>query len=128
MDADPRLREHTLLAQIASLNSKRADRISQAGELLREHVLAADAQYTTRKYASEQFGKALFKGKLEQYLAKQCSPWQVCNMVAAVERAYDYPSWLGDMWNACDWVDPSHTHETFSHLRWEVEITLAKLT
>lgn len=125
--ANPRMREQTSLAEIATINTKRAERLSEAGVLLRQYVLALDPDFSIKKYASAQFGKALFKQKLEQYLAKQCAPWEICNMVGAMEHAYDYPAWLGDMWNACDWVEPTHTHETFSHLRWEVEATLKKL-
>ena len=32
--------------------------------------------------------------------------WDVCCMVSQIEERFDFPDWLGDMYNVCDWLGP----------------------
>lgn len=31
-------------------------------------------------------------------------------MISPIEQAYDFPDWLGAMYDACDWIEPDTPH------------------
>lgn len=53
---------------------------------------------------SEKITKRLFAERLREYLNDECKPNDICELFSRIESLFDFPEWLGDMYNACDWV------------------------
>lgn len=122
LGARPRAREHNLLNEIARINQRKPDDVFRASALLAEHV-----KVVGKHDISEQFAKALLKRRLEEYLHGQCAPWAVCRMISPIEGAFDFPDWLGNLYNVCDWTDERTPREANPHLRHEAEKLLRSL-
>lgn len=74
--------------------------------------------------ASKHFAKELWFDCLRQYVMGQGQPDDICGMVGKIEVNFDYPDWLGRMYDVCDWV-PNDRQKTPEILR-EAEAVLAK--
>ena len=56
---------------------------------------------------SEACAKVWFKSVLENYLNEHPQkPWDVCKLVHPLEEHYNFPKWMGDLYNLCDWLEP----------------------
>lgn len=76
---------------------------------------------------------------LEDYLAQKIVPLQICTLIQKIESAMIevgqlspeniiyYPSWLGDLWNQCDWCDESWRFETHPHLAAVIETQIQEI-
>ena len=51
-----------------------------------------------------------------RYLAGDIEPYELCRVVSPIEDVYNFPSWLGDLYNTCDWVGPSTRRAEVPHL------------
>lgn len=115
------------LAEVAHLNQKRPDALKRASTLLREHVLAQDVEYSAERYASKELVRTLLKRRLQQYLDGNCTVHDVGALVAPMERYFDYPEWLVELYNAFDWSDKWRTSEDWAHVRLAVDTTLRSM-
>ena len=63
----------------------------------------------------------------EQLLQEKIKPYEFCRVVSVFdanfiglreisENVLEYPIWLGDLWNQCDWCDESWTNTSTPHL------------
>ncbi len=122
---DPKYWQHPDFAELASFNPNRMQECEGVGERLARIVgtFAPDFQAANE----ELFAKKLFRARLEDYVAETCTPWQVCRMVTAIENVFDYPDWLGNMYNACDWIEPDTMPVDCRPLLVEVSDTLKHL-
>ncbi|KUM27885.1 hypothetical protein AU467_14585 [Mesorhizobium loti] len=74
--------------------------------------------------ASER-AREIFLRRLRSYLQDDVEPFHVCRMVSHIEQMYEFPHWLGDLYNACDWMDERTTQAQAPHIRDSVEQILA---
>ena len=118
--------DHDLL-ELLRLNPKQPGSAANAGKLLRAFVDRIWPGYDLSNPKAEHYAKRFFRNRLEQYLAGECSPWQVCRMIGPIEQLFDYPDWLGDLYNACDWIEPGVTSAQWPHLESVVRETLDEL-
>jgi hypothetical protein len=63
----------------------------------------------------------------ERYLAGEIPPYDLCRLVSPIEQVFDFPRWLGNLYNACDWIEPETKREDVPHLEDEVTAMLAGL-
>lgn len=84
---------------------------------------------------------ALFKDLVQEssilLLNKQIKPLVFCNFIKQMEglidklvekdRTINYPTWLGDLYNTCDWCDENWTNENSEGLIEEVKNNLNNL-
>lgn len=72
----------------------------------------------------------------ELLLNEEITPRKFCLVVSRLEanfidfrrideRTFEYPPWLGDLWNQCDWCDESWTNSNSPHLISEVNKMLS---
>ena len=92
------------LLEMLRINRKQNDLVAKVRALMASFVTGVEPRFDVHCKDSQEAAKALFVSRLKQYLSEGCSPWQLCRMVPPIEALYDYPSWLGDMYNACDWI------------------------
>jgi len=112
------------LIELVSINTKMKHEVEKAGTYLKAFVNKQWLEYTLKNAKSEMYAKKYFKDRLREYLAGNCTPYDVCRMISPIEQIYDFPGWLGDMYNACDWVGPDTMPVDCRHLESEIEKTL----
>ncbi|MBX2855052.1 MAG: hypothetical protein KTR21_08690 [Rhodobacteraceae bacterium] len=112
------------LIALMRLNPKQPGQADQAGELFKTYIQQACPPLSLTTPEGEYFANQYFRKRLQQFLDHQCTPWQVCRMVSPIEQIYDFPPWLGGMYDACDWVGPSWTDPDRWWGKEEVSLTL----
>mmetsp|Transcript_22483 Transcript_22483/g.36414 ORF Transcript_22483/g.36414 Transcript_22483/m.36414 type:complete len:162 (+) Transcript_22483:3093-3578(+) len=58
---------------------------------------------------AEQFARTMWENRLSTYLNGNQPPVYICLCVTPLEMLFDFPDWLGQMFDACDWVQDVHT-------------------
>lgn len=101
------------VADLASLDPRQADEVRTT--LRRVHE-AVDPEFKVRSREGEAIARNLLCGLAVRYLTRQIRPRELCRLVTPIEDAYDFPAWLGDLYNVCDWVEPETTIEDVAHL------------
>ena len=104
------------LFQILWLNRKTVHRDARLGQLIESHALDFDPGFDIKGASAEIVARRLFEARLQAYLDEQCLPWDVCKMINPIEELFDFPSWLGDMYNLCDWIEPETQPVECRHL------------
>jgi hypothetical protein len=112
------------LVELASINEKNKFEVEKAGDHLRAFVKKQWPDYSLKNNKAEIYAKKYLKSRLREYLAGQCSPYEVCRMVTPIEQVFDFPKWLGNMYNACDWIEPNTSRADCKHLDSEIEKTI----
>ena len=115
---------HPGLIALMRLNPKQPRQADQAGELFSAYIQAVCPAHSLTTPEGEYYANQYFRKRLQQFLDHQCTPWQVCRMISPIEQIYDHPPWLGGMYAACDWVDPSWTDPDRWWGKEEVSLTL----
>jgi len=94
------------VAELFSINNKKRDQIERVGEIFESLLLKYWGPVNFHSDETNQIAEALFMKKLAMYVDEKCQPYELCRMVGPLERMCDFPEWLGDMFNCCDWVEP----------------------
>jgi hypothetical protein len=109
MATDPDIVE---LASLQLGSQRRGDALA----LLRRAVARANPSFDMKESEAQAFGRAAFVQVCRRYLAEDLPPHDVCRLIGPIEQTFDYPAWLGDFYNQCDWCDPGSTRSDFEHL------------
>jgi len=94
------------LIELVSINAKQKREVEKAGTYLRNFINKQWPNYSISNPKAEMYGKKYFKSRLREYLVGKCTPYDVCRMISSIEQVFDFPSWLGNMYNVCDWIEP----------------------
>jgi hypothetical protein len=124
---NPFLLDNEFFIQLVSINRKLPREVELAGDYLENFINDSWPDYDLGNPKAEGYAKRYFAKRLKQYLDEKCSPYEVCKMISPIEQIYDFPKWLGGMYDACDWVEPKHKHVDVRHLVKTVEETLNAL-
>jgi len=54
----------------------------------------------------ETIGKRLFAQLAGRYLSREAPANDLCRTVELIEGAFDFPEWIGSLWNCCDSLWP----------------------
>ena len=100
---------------------------SSLESLLDDLVAIVAPGFDLRSPAAEALAKSLLQARLEVYLAGQCQPWEVCRMIQPIETLYDFPDWLGSLYQACDWIGPASLPVDCRHLELHIREYLKKI-
>jgi hypothetical protein len=109
--------DHRTALALASLSKEEA---GGAAELMRELVCHADPAFDLRSSEGERIAKAELRRQCERYLAGEIRPYELCRLVTPIEHLFDFPDWLGALYNVCDWIEPETPREEVPHLEEEV--------
>jgi hypothetical protein len=95
---------------------QRKDQSTPFEHLLDKFIAESSPGFDPKSVTSEAIAKALFEARLQEYLAGTSEPWGVCRMVSPIEQLYDFPQWLGSMYDSCDWIEPDTSRVECAHL------------
>ncbi len=112
------------LVDLVSINTKQVREIEKAGDILSRFISRQWPEFRIDGKKSEHYVKKFFHERLREYLEGGCKPYDVCRMIAPIEQIFDCPDWLGNMYNACDWIEPEHKSIDCRHLEGEIEQAL----
>ena len=100
-----------------------------AGKILEKFIYIIWPEFSFDSEKTEIYAKRYFKKRLNEYLEGKCEPYDVCKMINPIEDIFHFPSWLGDMFNACDWIEPGDklNGKHSRYFRNEVKETLKRL-
>ena len=94
------------VAELLATNNKRPEQVERVGKKFESLVLKYWDPFDLRSEEANQIAEALFMKKLAMYVDEKCQPYDLCRMIGPLEHMCDFPEWLGDMFNCCDWVEP----------------------
>lgn len=114
------------LAELICLNPVRDDVERRAPELLGSYLKRTHPEFDPLRNPSERMGRACLKVFLEAYMRGELKPSHIRNCVYQCEHLYDYPTWLGDLYNACNWL-PEDEAWGLQALREEAQILILTL-
>ncbi|MER9069863.1 hypothetical protein NKJ73_07305 [Mesorhizobium sp. M0074] len=112
--------------QLVRCNPRNAVNLAKAHGHLRSLIARCFPDFNDKSDEAKEIARKLFLRRIRTYLDGDLEPFQVCRMVSPIEDKYDFPHWLGDLYNGCDWMDENATREQASHLRWMIEQILAE--
>ena len=121
LDANEDLYADGDLAELICLNPERDDVERRAPELLESFLKRVHPEFNPLHAPSERMGRACLKELLQAFLRGERSHSDVQSYVYLIERAYDDATWLGDLYNACDWWLPEHEAWGMPALRKEAQ-------
>ena len=73
----------------------------------------------------DQYVRQVMSQYLARFLKRDITPIELCRIVVDVDAQYGdgefppehpIPSWVGELWNACDWCDETWTHDSAQFL------------
>lgn len=102
------------IQDIAWINTKQKHEVEKAGELLESYIHKDGGNLKFSNYEND--AKQMLSHRIQQYLNGDCQPYDLCQMVSPIEHFYDFPDWLGDLYNSCDWCEPDSHPSDFRHL------------
>ena len=87
----------------------------------------------------EEWAKELLMEYCEKLLNEKITPFEFCRLVEVFDVNFlgirthedgslEYPEWLGDLWNNCDWCDETWTLSNSPHLAEEADKVLKNET
>jgi hypothetical protein len=88
---------------------------TQVSRVFREALSSTDPTFAVPSPEAERIARALFRRACTDYLGGRLSPSQICALVYPIEQVFDFPSWLGHLYDACDWrvADPTPSQVPF---------------
>ncbi|WP_027061151.1 hypothetical protein [Mesorhizobium loti] len=102
--------------QLVRSNPRNAVALGKAHGHLKSLIARQFPDFNDRSQQASEMAREVFLRRLREYLQDDIAPFHVCRMVSHIEQTYEYPHWLGDLYNACDWMDERTTREQASHL------------
>jgi hypothetical protein len=113
---DDTIAKDQVLIKLAALLPQVRSEIEIAGEYFRRLIAWHFPEFSLQSPEGLQLARAILKRRCEQYLQGLITPYELCSVVSPTEQHFDYPAWLGNLYNACDWVAPSTKREDVPHL------------
>ncbi len=104
------------LLEVLWLDRKRGDEMERARLLLREFIRKTCLDYQLDGPVAKRFARGCCERRLRQYLAGECTPWDVRRMVRRIEELFDFPSWLGKIRDLCDGIETGTPATDCRHL------------
>lgn len=110
---------------LARSNPRNERNLGGARQHLGELVRRCFPAFSLTSKEGGEIARSIFLRRLEGYLEDASEPFQACLMLHPIESLYDYPEWLGDFDNGCDWIDRDTKREDAQHLHDVIAAILA---
>ncbi|TPM31522.1 hypothetical protein [Mesorhizobium sp. B2-3-4] len=111
--------------QLLRCNPRNAPALGKTPGHLKSLVARRFPDFNDGSAQAGEVARKLFLRRIGTYLQGDIEPFQVCRMISFIEQKYNFPPWLGDLYNACDWMDEGTTREQASHLAEAIEQILS---
>jgi hypothetical protein len=112
------------LIELVSINTKNIREVEKAGSYLSSFISRQWPEFNLRGKKAELYAKKFFHKRMKQYLEGERRPYDLCKMIPPIEQLYNFPEWLGNMYNACDWIEPETQPADCRHLEGEIKQAL----
>jgi len=96
--------------EIASLSKRDEEEIDEAGKLLKQLIEKHFPDFEEQK---ELMAIEILNVKCQQLLEGNLKPYEVCRLIAPIEQEFNFPKWLGNLYNVCDWCEPNTVPNDF---------------
>jgi hypothetical protein len=110
------LAKDSTVTDLAALDSHRDSDLELAGGFFRQVVQRHFPDFQFQSPDGIRWARETIKRRCEDYLERRITPCEFCSVVSPVEQHFDFPQWLGDLFNACDWVDGHTKREDVPYL------------
>jgi len=101
---------------LAGLLPQRTEEIESAGGRFREIIGRYFPEFSLRTPVGLQWARAIFKRRCNDYVHGRITPFALCRIVSPIEEYCDFPGWLGNLYDACDWIEPGTKREDVPYL------------
>ncbi|MBZ9858429.1 hypothetical protein [Mesorhizobium sp. CA12] len=123
--APPSYAEDSDYLQLVRCDPRNALALDKARAHLRSMVARRFPDFDPGSEQAGEIARQLFLRRIRTYLHSDIEPLQICRMVPLIEEKYDYPRWLGGLYDACDWMDERTSRDRALHLRDAIEHVLS---
>src|ERR1039457_58458 len=105
-----------LIVEIAGLKPEISNDREEIGKLFNKFFSLQFPDFRIQNLENEKYAKQVLKKLCADFLAGRVNAGKLCRVVFSIEPAFDYPKWLGDLWNVCDGANDLDTRETNAFL------------
>ncbi len=74
----------------------------------------------------EDVAKEIWPERVARYVQEDLPPRFLCGVIWKLEELYDFPEWLGDIYNACDWSGETSSRADFPQVEQEASEILRR--
>lgn len=112
----------------------------QFESLLLKMSRVIDSDFSPQSISAELLAAEHLIKTASKYLDGECTPMDVCRVVGKIDGGFlgaprglpdnvaYYPSWLGNLYNSCDWCDDTWTNTSAPHLKKDLEIQIVAIS
>lgn len=104
------------IVNLASLPTSPPRLCESAGSLLRVAVQRAHPRFDPSSHEAEAYARKSFVQFCSRLVAEEIRPYEFCRVISPIEQLFEFPLWLGEFFNHCDWCEPESSRSDFSHL------------
>jgi len=116
LSTDQSMAKDRAVVELAGLLPQRSEEAESAGGRFREIIGRHFPDFSLRVPVGLQWARAIFKRRCDDYVQSRITPFALCRIVSPIEEHCDNPSWLGNLYHSCDWIEPSTGREEVPYL------------
>lgn len=116
LSSDGSLANDPSVVELAGLGPHVQSDLDLAGGYFRSIIKEHFPDFTFQSSDGIRWARETLRRRCEDYIQGRITPYEFCRVVSPVEEHFDYPRWLGDLYNACDWVDGNTKREDVPYL------------
>ena len=114
--SDGPLADDPTVVELAALNPRIQSDSDLASGYFRSVIERHFPDFTFQSPDGIRWTRATLRQRCDDYIQRRITPYEFCRVVSPVEQHFDYPSWLCDLYNACDWIDGNTKREDVPYL------------
>lgn len=124
VSGDDAISKDHVLVKLAALLPQVRSEVERAGEYFRTLMSQHFPAFTLQSPEGDpvRLARDILRSRCEDYIEGRVTPYEFCAIVSPVEDHFDYPTWLGNLYNACDRVEPSTKRQDVPHLVEEAKL------
>jgi hypothetical protein len=108
LNVEPALRDS--IFEIASLSKRIEEEINEAENLLKQLI---EKHFPAFEKHKELLAIELLRIKCQMLLEGKIKPYELCRLIVPIEQEFNFPKWLGNLYNVCDWCEPETEPDIF---------------
>lgn len=116
LSAEGSLADDLTVVDLAALRPQCQSDLELAGGYFRSVIQNHFPEFRIQSPDGIRWARDVLRRQCQDYIHGRITPYEFCSIVLPVERHFDYPSWLCDLYNACDWAARSTKREDVPHL------------
>jgi hypothetical protein len=116
LESDAPLSADPDIVELASLPTSPPRLCDSAGSLLRGAVQRAQPRFDPSSPEAEAYARESFVQFCSRLVAGEIRPYEFCRVINPIEQMFEFPLWLGEFYDHCDWCEPESSRGEFSDL------------